>query len=92
MKITNVKVRKFFEEGPLKAVVSVTFEDCLAVHDIKVVEAGAKRFVVMPAVKSADGTYRDTVHPINSEFRAELTDTILEAYDVQYAALEGSAQ
>ena len=38
MQITDIKIRKFFEEGPMKAVVSVTFDDCLAVHDIKVIE------------------------------------------------------
>ena len=39
MQITDIKIRKFFDEGPMKAVVSVTFDDCLAVHDIKVIYA-----------------------------------------------------
>ena len=30
MKITNIKIRKLFEEGPMKAVVSVTLDDQLA--------------------------------------------------------------
>lgn len=85
MKVTNVKVRKFFNNGPLKAVVSVTFDDALAVHDIKVVSANDKTFVVMPAVKTPDGAYRDTVHPINTELRKELTETVLEQYEVQKA-------
>jgi stage V sporulation protein G len=85
MKITEVKVRKTFEEGPLKAVVSVTFDNCLAVHDVKIVEANSKKFVVMPATKAADNSYRDTVHPINAEFRKELTDAVMEAYDIQCA-------
>ena len=86
MKITDVRVRKFFDEGPLKAVVSITFDDCLAVHDVKVVEASGKRFVVMPSTKSADGTYRDIVHPVKSELRAELTATVLEQYEAQRVA------
>lgn len=89
MKITEVKVRKTFKKGPLKAIVSVTFDDCLAVHDVKVVEAKSKRFVVMPAIKTAEGIYRDQVHPINHEFRAELTDAVMEAYEVQIS-LESS--
>ena len=92
MKITEVRVRKLFNEGPLKAVVSVTFDNCLAVHDIKVVEANSKTFVVMPSVKNSDGTYRDTVHPINSEFRAELTAAVLEEYDIQRAVAEVEQQ
>ena len=87
MKVTNVKVRKFFEgEDSLKAIVSVTFDDCLAVHDIKIVEANDKRFVIMPAIKTPAGTFRDTVHPINTAFRNELTAEILEQYDVQRVA------
>ena len=69
MKVTEVNVRKMFDEGILKAVVSVTFDDCFVVHDIKVVDTGEKKMVVMPSVKTANGRFRDTVHPMTSEFR-----------------------
>ena len=72
MKITDIKVRKLFDDGPMKAVVSVTFDDQLAVHDIKVINARDKFFIVMPSRKNPDETYRDIVHPINSSFRLEL--------------------
>lgn len=85
MKVTDVKVRKIFEEGPMKAVVSVTLDDCAVIHDIKVVEAAEKKFVVMPSNKLPDGSYRDIVHPTNSNFRTELTARVLEAYEVQKA-------
>ena len=81
MKITGVKVRKLFPEGPMKAVVSVTFDDCLAVHDVKVINAGERFFVVMPSRKKSDGTFRDIVHPINSDFRALLETEVLGAYN-----------
>jgi stage V sporulation protein G len=91
MRITDVRIRKTFEEGPLKAIVSVTFDDALAVHDIKIVEVkNDKRFVVMPSVKMPDGTYRDTVHPMNSEFRLQLTEAILARYAVHCAVKEVS--
>ena len=80
MIITDIKIRKFFNEGPMKAVVSVTFDDSLAVHDIKVINARDKYFVVMPSRKNPDGTYRDIVHPINSAFRAELEGAVIQAY------------
>lgn len=81
MRITDVRIRKTFEEGPLKAIVSVTFDDALAVHDIKIVEVkNDKRFIVMPSIKMPDGTYRDTVHPMNSEFRHQLTEAVLDEY------------
>ena len=68
MQITDIKIRKFFEDGPMKAIVSVTFDDCLAVHDIKVIYARDRYFIVMPSRKNPDGSYRDIVHPINSDF------------------------
>jgi len=89
MKITDVKVRKLFEEGPMKAIVSVTFDGQLAVHDIKVINARGKFFIVMPSRKNPDDTYRDIVHPINSEFRAILEENVLAAYN---EALDASVE
>lgn len=80
MTVTDIKIRKFFNDGPMKAVVSVTFDGALAVHDIKVINAKDKFFIVMPSRKNPDGTYRDIVHPINSEFRAELEGAVIKAY------------
>ncbi|MBE6685596.1 MAG: septation regulator SpoVG [Ruminococcaceae bacterium] len=81
MQITDIKIRKLFEDGPMKAVVSVTFDGQLAVHDIKVINARDKFFIVMPSRKNPDDTYRDIVHPINSQFRAELEHAVIAAYD-----------
>jgi stage V sporulation protein G len=87
MQITDVKVRKLFDEGPMKAIVSVTFDGQLAVHDIKVINARDKYFIVMPSRKNPDDTYRDIVHPINSQFRVALEKAVIEAY---YEALENA--
>ena len=86
MQITDIKIRKFFDEGPMKAVVSVTFDDALAVHDIKVIYARDKYFIVMPSKKNSDGSYRDIAHPINAQFRAELENAVIDAYNVQLVA------
>ncbi len=81
MKITDVRVRKLTKEGKLKAVVSVTFDDELVVHDIKVIEGEKGLFIAMPSRKSSDGEYRDIAHPINSATRENLQATILEKYE-----------
>ena len=86
MQITDIKIRKFFDEGPMKAIASVTFDDCLAVHDVKIINARDKFFIVMPSRKNPDGTYRDIVHPINSEFRATLEEAVIEEYNVALIA------
>ena len=85
MKITNIKIRKLFEEGPMRAVVSVTLDDQMALHDIKVIYAAEKYFIVMPSRKNPDETYRDIVHPINAQFRGMLESSVIAAYE---AALE----
>ena len=77
MQLTDIKIRKVFDEGPMRAVVSVTFDGEFAVHDIKVIYANEKYFIVMPSRKNADGTYRDIAHPINATFRARIEDAVL---------------
>ena len=93
MKITDIKIRKVFEDdSPMKAVVSITLDDQLALHDIKVIYAKEKHFIVMPSKKNPDGTYRDITHPIRSEFREELNNAILEAYFDALSQIELSAE
>lgn len=86
MQITDVKVRKIFDdESPMKAIVSVTLDNQLALHDIKVIHARDRLFIVMPSRKNPDNTYRDIVHPLNSAFRAELEKAIIAAYERELA-------
>ena len=88
MQITDIKVRKLFNEGPMKAVVSVTFDGQLAVHDIKVINARDRFFIVMPSRKNPDESFRDIVHPINSDFRAEIEAKVIAAYEDALAISE----
>lgn len=80
MQLTDIKIRKVFDDGPMRAVVSVTFDGEFAVHDIKVIYANEKYFIVMPSRKNADGTYRDIAHPINATFRARVEDAVLAEF------------
>lgn len=82
MTITETKIRSIntTEGGRLRAVVSITIDDCLAIHDIKVIEGDEKLFVAMPSRKDENGMFRDIVHPIDSETRENLEEVILEAY------------
>ena len=83
MKITDIKIRKVFDdESPLKAVVSLTFDDQLALHDVKVIYAKEKHFIVMPSKKNPDGSYRDIAHPITTETRKQISDAVLAAYEI----------
>ena len=92
MKITDIKIRKTFTDGPMKAIASVTFDHQLVVHDIKVIYARDKYFIVMPSRKNPDDTYRDIVHPINSEFRTILEEAVKSAYDLELEAKENAEE
>lgn len=93
MQITDIKVRKLFNDSSsMKAIVSVTFDGQLALHDIKVIYAKERFFIVMPSKKNADGTYRDVVHPINAEFRGMLESAVLDAYHQAVATAEAEAE
>lgn len=81
MQITDIKVRKITSEGKMKAVVSVTLDNMLVIHDIKIIEGVEKMFIAMPSRKNAEGEYKDIVHPITSQLRETLQDAILAKYE-----------
>ena len=88
MEITDVKIRKIMSEGRLRAVVSLTIDEMLAVHDIKVVQGDERLFVAMPSRKDENGVFRDIVHPISPSARKLFEETILDAYERQLAVME----
>ncbi|MDR3337803.1 MAG: septation regulator SpoVG [Treponema sp.] len=81
MEITDIRVRKVTGEGKLKAYVTVTFDDCFVVHNVKIIEGKSGVFIAMPSRKTRAGDYKDVAHPINPDFRAELQQRILDRYD-----------
>ncbi len=92
MQITDVRIRKLMSGGRLRAVVSVTIDDMLAVHDIKVVQGEERLFVAMPSRKDENGVFRDIVHPISPESRKIFEEKILEVYEQQTALLAAEAE
>ena len=80
MKITDVRLR-LKDEEKLKAVASITIDECFVVHDIKVIDGKDGLFVSMPSKKYAEGQHKDIAHPIKTETREELQKTVLDAYN-----------
>jgi len=79
MEITDIKIFLVQEER-LKAYVSIIIDDCFVIRDIKIIRGNTDLFVAMPSKKRKDGTFRDIAHPINSETRSHMEDTILSFY------------
>ena len=86
MKITDVRVRIVKkDDSKLKAVASITIDDCFVIHDIKVIEGTEGFFIAMPSRKTGEGEYKDIAHPIKTETREELIKIILEAFEQEKA-------
>ena len=83
MNITEIKIRKLLNDDKLRGIVSVTFDDIFAVHDIKVVQGDNRLFVAMPSRRDDSGVFRDIVHPITMGARKNIENEILEAYQME---------
>lgn len=82
LKITDVRVRLVKKDDKkLRAVTSITLDDCFVVHDIKVIEGVEGNFIAMPSRKTPDGEYKDIAHPINTETREEIRKIVLAKYE-----------
>ena len=87
MEISDIRIRKMYEENRLKALVSVTIGDEIAIHDIKVIQGPQRLFVAMPSRKDENGMFRDIIHPITQQVRTQLEDAVLAAYEEQLSQL-----
>jgi len=87
MKITDIRIRLIQNaESKLKAVASITIDDCFVVHDIKVLEGNQGYFVSMPSRKTPEGEYKDVAHPINTPTREEINKLVLAKYEEELKA------
>ncbi|MDR3312812.1 MAG: septation regulator SpoVG [Spirochaetaceae bacterium] len=80
MQITAIRIRKVPVDGKLLGYVTVTFDDCFVVHNVKIIEGKEGLFIAMPSRKTSSGEYKDVAHPISPEFRQTLQDAILTEY------------
>ena len=81
MNITDVRIRRVSDEGKMKAIVSITFDDEFVVHDVKIIEGQNGLFVAMPSRKMGEGDFRDIAHPLLSETRNKIKDAIFAEYE-----------
>ena len=81
MEITDIRIKRVESDNKLKAYVTITFDNCFVVHNLKIIMGQFGRFVAMPSRKTRDGEFKDIAHPINSDFRKRIQDRILEEFD-----------
>lgn len=81
MTITEVKVFPARDNGRLKAYATIVFENCFIIRDLKIIEGNKGLFVSMPSRRRRDGSFRDIVHPLNSETRKMIEDMVIGEYN-----------
>lgn len=90
MEITEVKVFPV-NEDKLKAYVTIIFDACFVVRDLKIIHGNTGLFVAMPSKKRKDGTFRDIAHPLNSEMRSQIEQRILKEYEDELKKMTAAA-
>ncbi len=80
MEITEVKVFPIQEEKR-KAFVSIVFDQCFMINDIKIIQGRDGLFISMPSRKKKNGEFKDVAHPLNNETRRMIEDKVLAEYD-----------
>ncbi len=82
MEITDIRIRLIqSEESKLKALATVTLDNCFVIHDIKIIDGNNGVFIAMPSRRQETGEYKDIVHPINTETRNKFSQEILQEYN-----------
>ena len=79
MEVTEVRVFPV-DEDKLRAYVTITFDHCFVIRDLKIIRGTTGYFVSMPSKKRKDGTYKDIAHPINIETRKMIEEKIITEY------------
>ena len=81
MEITNVRIRKIENKNRLKAIATITFNDCFVVHELRLIDGANGLFVAMPSKKNNRDEYKDICHPITQELREEIEGAIIKSYN-----------
>ena len=85
MNITNIKIFKAKQRGPVLAYANIILDNRFIIRGITLLETEKSgRFISMPSrlVRNSENRqYRDICHPLNTQIRKELTEEIFAAYD-----------
>ncbi len=84
MDVTEVRVFPV-DEDKLRAYVTITFDHCFVVRDLKIIRGNTGLFVSMPSKRRKDGTYKDIAHPLNTETRRMIEEKIIAEYEKMLA-------
>jgi stage V sporulation protein G len=80
MQITEITIHPT-NEDLVKAYVSIVFDNCFIVGEIRVMQGLTGLFVLFPAKRQKDGSDRQLAYPANAEIRNLFQRVILAEYE-----------
>lgn len=93
MKITSLRIRTLKNTGnKMQGVASITLDNMIAIHDIKILKNNEGLFLAMPSKTVKPGTFKDSVHPINAQVRESIERIIFSGYNACLENNYGNAQ
>jgi stage V sporulation protein G len=84
-----VDIRKIIGDGNLKAYADVKIAGHVIVKGFSVMQGKRGIFVSMPRRAGKDGRWFDILTPTNEDFKQELEEKVLEAYDREVDGVAG---
>ena len=78
MEITEIRI-SISDDRKIKAYASITLDDLLVIHGIKILDGRKGVFIAMPSKRSGE-KFKDIVHPLNTDFRNQIQEKILSKY------------
>lgn len=78
MEITEVRV-SISDDRKIKAYASITLDNLLVIHGIKILDGKKGAFIAMPSRRSGE-KFKDIVHPLNTDFRNQIQNKVLSTY------------
>lgn len=88
----SVRVRPVFDKGSVLAFADMNINDQFAVKGMKVLSGEKGLSVVMPSYQDNIGKWREVCFPVTREFRAQLQETVIGAYQQSLEQIQTAAQ
>lgn len=94
IEITDVQIvfpkRRDKSNDKLKSFANIVLNSVFIVRNLRIIEGSKGFFVVMPNFKKKDGSFQDIAHPLTNQFRQNIEDKVLEAYENALNRLQSS--
>ncbi len=91
MKVTDIRIQLIQSpRNKLLAFAEITIDEALVIKDFQIFASDHGVFVGMPSRKMPDGSWRETVFPIDTDLARSISSAILRAYDDEINRPENS--